>query len=1068
MKRIVTFALLVPFVVVNALAADPTISNVSAQQRYPWNGKVDISYKVTGDIAATAKERGLITSFKVTATDKVANKTYTATKLSGDMALTAGTHSFVWDLDAEGLSLKSTNVVFKVSCEKTPALYCVVDLSAGSSASSYAVSYLNTPPSGGFNVDTYKMTKLVLRRLEAGTYKMQGSSNVTLTKPFFCGMFEFTQKQYMLVMGSNPSTFTGDTRPVQQVSYSTIRGSSTGNNWPSSSEVDSSSFMGKLRARTGLSFDLPTEAQWEYACRSGTTTTYYWGSSMDGNYAWYSDNSTNKPQPVGRKTANAWGLYDMSGNVWEWCLDWEGTLTYGTDPKGVSSGSYYRVQRGGGADSQAVVCSSSRRGSDLPGAHKDVYGFRIVWTLPSVDSAGTLCSGTSSAAKVDMSSGVRISATTENIRYSAAWVNGTGSDATAVVAVNGETLKSATGSGSVSWTPTHNATYTLTHKVMSGGAQVGDTLTATFQSTNVRYVVTWKDDDGTVLKSESVLDGTMPDYGDTPIKEATDLYAYVFAGWSPEVTSVTGATTYTATYVLLNPEVPVISPESGTTFDSSLTVSMSCPTDGATIYYTTNGVDPTVESTAYQRFRIYRKTTVKAVAEKNGLLSEVATAEYALGRCGDPVMSLADGAEFAHSNQVVTIRWRGGNDVGALRYTLDGSDPTDESPVYEGPIVINDSTVIKAKVFSDSYFDSNITTASLVRVWENVATPVIDAPASYTGSKAKVVISCATKGATIRYTLNGSEPNSHSAKYTGPIYVTDSCTVKAYAVMNDYLNSAVATQAIEKVWGIGDALGKPDHGFTTDGDGGAGWVKVVDATAPNGEAMKSGAIGNSQTSVLETKIMGPGTLTFSWRTSCEEDPDSLYEWDHVELAVDGAVLLRRDGITSWKEETVEITSDGEHTVAWTYKKDDVEADGEDAAWVAGYGWVTDYTETQTTEVPIPYAWLLQHDPEIVDEFDAYEAAAKAPSGKKDYAGNPLQVWHDYVAGTDPTNLASRFIAKIEMVDGAPVVTWEPDLNTNGVIRIYKVYGKETLDGGGEWQYPTNSLHRFFKVTVDMP
>ncbi|MCR5838183.1 MAG: chitobiase/beta-hexosaminidase C-terminal domain-containing protein [Kiritimatiellae bacterium] len=644
---------------------------------------------------------------------------------------------------------------------------------------------------------------------------------------------------------------------------------------------------------------------------------------------------------------------------------------------------------------------------------------------------------------------------------------------------DGTTLKTDTGvlrgatpsySGT---TPTRASTaqYSYSFKGWSPtvvAATADKTYTATFTETVRKYTVTWKDEDGSTLKTESVAYGTTPDYGEPPTKESSGVVAYAFAGWTPDVVAVSGAATYTATYVRLNPEDPVILPESGTIFDSSLTVSMSCPTDGATIYYTTNGVDPTVESTAYQRFRIYRKTTVKAVAEKNGLLSEVATAEYALGRCGDPVMSLADGAEFAHSNQVVTIRWRGGNDVGALRYTLDGSDPTDESPVYEGPIVINDSTVIKAKVFSDSYFDSNITTASLVRVWENVATPVIDAPASYTGSKAKVVISCATKGATIRYTLNGSEPNSHSAKYTGPIYVTESCTVKAYAVMVDYLNSSVATQTIEKVWGIGDALGKPDHGFTTDGDGGAGWVKVVDATAPNGEAMKSGAIGNSQTSVLETKIMGPGTLTFSWRTSCEEDPDSLYEWDHVELAVDGAVLLRRDGITSWKEETVEITSDGEHTVAWTYKKDDVEADGEDAAWVAGYGWVTDYTETQTTEVPIPYAWLLQHDPEIVDEFDAYEAAAKAPSGKKDYAGNPLQVWHDYVAGTDPTNLASRFIAKIEMVDGAPVVTWEPDLNTNGVIRIYKVYGKETLDGGGEWQYPTNSLHRFFKVTVDMP
>ena len=158
--------------------------------------------------------------------------------------------------------------------------------------------------------------------------------------------------------------------------------------------------------------------------------------------------------------------------------------------------------------------------------------------------------------------------------------------------------------------------------------------------------------------------------------------------------------TLTATFLVtgLNPDAPVISPESGTIFDKSLSVLISCPTEGAKIYYTTNGIDPTVESPMYKRFRITGKTTVKAIAEKDGMLSEIATAEYALGRCGDPVMSLADGAKFAHSNQVVLIRWKGGNDVGVLRYTLDGTDPTAESPVYEGPIAISDSTVVRSSI----------------------------------------------------------------------------------------------------------------------------------------------------------------------------------------------------------------------------------------------------------------------------------------------------------------------------------------------------------------------------------
>ena len=130
----------------------------------------------------------------------------------------------------------------------------------------------------------------------------------------------------------------------------------------------------------------------------------------------------------------------------------------------------------------------------------------------------------------------------------------------------------------------------------------------------------------------------------------------------------------------------------------------------------------------------------------------------------------------------------------------------------------------------------------------------------------------------------------------------------------------------------------------------------------------------------------------------------------------------------------------------------------------GYaGLVSSYTETKTTAVPIPYAWLLQNDSEIVDEFDAYEAAANATA-----ANGFNKVWECYVTGISPTNEAAKFSAKIEMKDGAPVVTWKPDLNTNGIVRIYKVYGSETLENGGDWQYPTNSLHKFFKVTVEMP
>jgi uncharacterized repeat protein (TIGR02543 family) len=276
--------------------------------------------------------------------------------------------------------------------------YLVVDLSAGPDAASYPVTELDAPPDGGFNTDEYKTTKLVLRRIEPGTFKMGGKYQTTLTKPYYMGVFEVTQKQYELVTGSKPSYFNNaacyEKRPVDCVSWYTIRGNSDTYNWPNSQAVDANSFMGRLRARTGLEFDLPTEAQWEYACRAGTTSSYNNGGNSEddlkllGRY-WYNggenyssscDTSAGTAE-VGSYLPNAWGLYDMHGNVWEWCLDWYGSLTSGaTDPVGSSSGSG-RVPRGGSWSIGAGDCTSSGRYGSSPSDSSRSYGFRLVRTL---------------------------------------------------------------------------------------------------------------------------------------------------------------------------------------------------------------------------------------------------------------------------------------------------------------------------------------------------------------------------------------------------------------------------------------------------------------------------------------------------------------------------------------------------------------------------------------------------------------------------------------------------------------------------------------------------------------
>ena len=390
-------------------AVATTISDVTARTS---NGKVDIGYTITG---ADATNVALVVTMKESSTGRI----YTQTE--------EGRHRITWDTAVEGLNLISSNVTAMVSLvqygiRQTPDLptapdtptekegfYCVIDLSGGADVTRWPVSYLSAMPSGGWT-DEYKTTKLVLRRIEAGTFIMGSDQTderhrVTLTKPFYIGVFEVTQRQWELVMGgawpgSPPSSFYGwgDAYPAYNVSYDDIRGSSSGARWPTSAAVDASSFLGQLCARTGLDFDLPTEAQWEYACRAGTATTYYWGDTMDGAYAWfwdnsgsyldnsgsYLDNSGSTTHPVGTRLPNGWGLYDMSGNVWEWCRDRDGTLAYGTDPEGSASdwsSGPCRVFRGGDWYERVDRCTSSYRNGVDPSIRYDGLGFRLVRVL---------------------------------------------------------------------------------------------------------------------------------------------------------------------------------------------------------------------------------------------------------------------------------------------------------------------------------------------------------------------------------------------------------------------------------------------------------------------------------------------------------------------------------------------------------------------------------------------------------------------------------------------------------------------------------------------------------------
>jgi formylglycine-generating enzyme required for sulfatase activity len=210
----------------------------------------------------------------------------------------------------------------------------------------------------------------------AGSFTMGSGTGhrVEITKPYWLGKFEVTQAQWQAVMGSAPSRFKGAQHPVESVSWN-----------------DAVEFCEKLtnqeraagRLPTGYRYTLPTEAQWEYACRAGTTGDYG-GSGALNEMGWYGNNSGHKTHDVGGKSPNAWGFYDMHGNVWEWCSDWHGSYPSGSvsDPAGPNSGSD-RVLRGGSWNLDSNYCRSAVRDFCSPG-YRFGYGFRVALAPASV------------------------------------------------------------------------------------------------------------------------------------------------------------------------------------------------------------------------------------------------------------------------------------------------------------------------------------------------------------------------------------------------------------------------------------------------------------------------------------------------------------------------------------------------------------------------------------------------------------------------------------------------------------------------------------------------------------
>ena len=391
-------------------AAGATVESVFARQMWPWQTHFEVSY-----VLRTASSEAVDVSLKVSADGD--EYVIPASELLGETAgLTGGEYKLVWDSTSSSvptaawLKAHSGQLAFSVvtAPSASAAEYLVIDLSGGPDAASWPSERITGKPYGGWTTE-HKTTKLVLRRIYAGgsgnvfssetgvtfkfgcdsdadqTYKCSDDFNAvdaTFTNDYWIGVFELTQKQYQLITGASISSIftTGDTYPQAQIGYYThIRGATAGCLWPGSSDVDADSLMGILRAKVSLppeipsewKFDLPTEAQWEYACRAGTTgpwnnggayDVYVYDGTKESDHnldliGWNPANSTAGGSPVGEKLANAWGLYDMHGNAAEYCIDYNyagvtqkgrsGFEPMGYSPSSATTTSSARVMKGG-------------------------------------------------------------------------------------------------------------------------------------------------------------------------------------------------------------------------------------------------------------------------------------------------------------------------------------------------------------------------------------------------------------------------------------------------------------------------------------------------------------------------------------------------------------------------------------------------------------------------------------------------------------------------------------------------------------------------------------------------
>jgi hypothetical protein len=379
LKKIVILLSMFSISVYGAVA----LSNVKIKQRYPWNGKVDISFKFASTRSNNVVRVNALDTITGNKLNVVTLFDQKGTPLFAPIKMSPGEHRIVWEADKDleaGFRTESLAISVSVGKYFEYPTYCAIDISGGPDAVTWPVTYFNDMPEGGWPIE-YKTTKLLFKLIQPGSFMMgprpgtphtnviyENRHFVTLTKPFYINVFELSESQWALITAGTAST---SLRGVTGVTYDQLRGKIIGQNWPSL-EVDSDSVIGRIRQKTGIKFlDLPSEAQWEFACRAGTTTDFNNGLN-DGIGV-----SGGVDINIGSLNANSWGLYDFHSGAAEWSGDYfKQTLPDATDPMiGIDAWNFHPIR---GLHGQSSNYRYFDRGAVLNGGYADSCGARFV------------------------------------------------------------------------------------------------------------------------------------------------------------------------------------------------------------------------------------------------------------------------------------------------------------------------------------------------------------------------------------------------------------------------------------------------------------------------------------------------------------------------------------------------------------------------------------------------------------------------------------------------------------------------------------------------------------------